>query len=391
MDEPSEQLQSDLRRSVQDALGTRRPIIHRLNGDNSWFLQIPRPDSAVRHGSRLYYNILIDPWFNGPQTDLSWWFSLQYHVVPSAVQSIADLEDLAREIELLASELRPQDSRRSDGCSQDEEEAPGTLIDAVAISHEFTDHCHEETLLQVNRDVPIFTTKEAAALIGSWNHFRTIITIPVFGKEHDTHWRSTSIPPLPDWVGISRLLQTHDVIALHSALMITFNNQHHNRVAKLAKPEPFASGKRKRHEATAPSEDEDYGEAVIHTPHGVSADDLAAIVPTAHPPIRTLALLHGLHDVKVGESRFGTALQINLGAANGLRAQRVTQAKYWFGTHDEVKKGSGIIAWMLKTKLTTLRGALEVEMRKGTLSKEEAAHVLDVFEELKSGESRVLV
>jgi len=34
-----------------------------------------------------------------------------------------------------------------------------TFIDAVAISHEFTDHCHEQTLLQVDPDVPVFATE----------------------------------------------------------------------------------------------------------------------------------------------------------------------------------------------------------------------------------------
>jgi hypothetical protein len=40
-----------------------------------------------------------------------------------------------------------------------------------------------------------------------------------------------------------------------------------------------------------------------------------------------------------------------LGAQNGLDAVRKTKAKYWIGTHDEVKKGGGFVAWVLKRRI----------------------------------------
>ena len=106
VDDASRQLQSDLRSAVQDALSSRRPVIHHLNADTSWLLQIPRPANAVKRGARFYYNILIDPWLQGGQSDVASWFSQQFHATPSAVQSIAALDELISESEILVSSLR---------------------------------------------------------------------------------------------------------------------------------------------------------------------------------------------------------------------------------------------------------------------------------------------
>jgi len=401
-EEASAQLHLDLRRAVQSALATRRPLLHHLNADTSWLLQIPRPDSAVRNGARFYYNVLIDPWLRGGQSDLASWFSQQWHATPSAVGSIAEVEELVREIEILASGLRLGKGRKSNSAVEQNSGVHETLIDAVAISHEFTDHCHKETLLEVHRDVPVFAIKEAAKLIESWRHFRTVITVDVFGTQGDTDWRSTSIPPLPDWIGISRLLQKDDVLNYHSALMITFNNRHANAQHKLlTRTDGPINGKRKRHHATIePNEDDETAEALIYTPHGIESGDLT-LIPSASPRIHTLAFLHGLHNVRVGTASGRTALQSNLGAHNGLKAQRILNAKYWIGTHDEVKKGGGLIAWFLQRDVISLKDAIEQERKLKQRGVSEAAdgelsEVLDSFEgtnwiDLANGESRVLI
>lgn len=146
MDAASQQIHDEIHDALVKALATRRPVLHHLNADTSWLLQIPRPSNAVKHGSRLYYNILIDPWFTGGQSDVAKWFSQQWHATESAVQSIAEVEALALNVDTLAGGTREN--------LEDE-----TLIDAVAISHEFTDHCHKETLLEVHQDVPVFATE----------------------------------------------------------------------------------------------------------------------------------------------------------------------------------------------------------------------------------------
>lgn len=405
LDEPSAQLLLDLRASIQETLATRRPLLHHLNADSSWLLQIPRPESAIRHGARVYFNILLDPWFSGPQSDVASWFSQQFHQTPSAVQTVAELEELAREVEILASGLRLGAKRKSNAEIEREGDGPGdSFVDAVAISHEFTDHCHKDTLLELHKDVPIFAVRQAAKLVQGWGHFRTVITISEFGAGWGSDWRSTSVPPLPDWVGISRLRSTEDVLDYHSALMITWNNRHRNRVSKLAQTKGPNGAEKRHHAAIETNEDEESAEALIYTPHGIHYDSVAPI-STASPRIDPLAFLHGLHNVKIS-STFGTALQLNLGSHNGLKAQRILNAKYWIGTHDELKQGGGFVAWFLQRKVMTIKEALDEESKllaSGQKQKEsgedasrETAAVLNAFEgcnwlELWNGESRVLV
>lgn len=176
LDGPSLQLTLETRSAIVKALATRRPILHHLNDDTSWLLQIPRPAAAVKYGGRIYYNILIDPWFVGGQSDVAKWFSQQWHAVESAVRSVGEVEELCRGVEVLAGGLRIGGGAGSRGSLRGrkrkvevieqedvEEEDDGgegqSMIDVVAISHEFTDHCHKETLLEVNRDVPVFATE----------------------------------------------------------------------------------------------------------------------------------------------------------------------------------------------------------------------------------------
>lgn len=373
MDEPSEQLYLEIKDAVVKALATRRPILHHLNADTSWLLQIPRPANAIRHGSRVYYNVLIDPWFTGGQSDVARWFSEQWHATESAVQSVAEVDELAHQVEILAGGLRPGKARDA------------TLIDAVAISHEFTDHCHKATLLEVHGDVPVFATEQAAKLIASWNHFRTVVTTPTF--EDNSDWHDYSLAPLPSWLSITRLTAAKDALYYHSALLITFTTQ----IALAAAP-------RKRSsllsidgddmEDVRSSSASEAPECVIYTPHGIPHTALTPIA-TADPPIRTLAFLHGLHDISIS-----AAQQLNLGAKNGLLAQEILKAKYWVATHDEVKKGGGLISWWLRRKVWTLEDALkeaqaEMEGSNGTSG---TGHTLDSvrFQDMANGQSRVL-
>ena len=398
LDEPSAQLYLNIRESIQSALATRRPILHHLNADTSWFLQIPRPESALRNGGRFYYNILIDPWLSGGQSDVASWFSQQFHATQSAVPDIAAVEELAREIEILARGLRLGAGRKTTTADLEDYEGVNTLIDLCAISHEFTDHCHKLTLLELHPDVPVFAIKEAAKLVSSWKHFRTVVTVEPFGAGGNRDWRSTSSTPLPEWVGISRLVQTDDVLNYHAALMITFNTEQSDKFSKLTTANRLTGHRSKRrHGSIEPNEDEETAEAIVYTPHGIHSSDLQ-LIPDASPAIRTLAFLHGLHNVRVGTVWGRTALQSNLGAHNGLKAQRVLNAKYWIGTHDEIKTGSGIVSWLLQRDVLSLEDALELE-KQANESGEDAAmsgKEIDAFEgvnwiDLSNGESRMLV
>ncbi|CAN9343060.1 unnamed protein product [Alternaria alternata] len=374
MDAPSSQLHLEVRDSVIRALATRRPILHHLNADTSWLLQIPRPANAVKHGSRIYYNVLIDPWFVGGQSDVAKWFSQQFHATESAVKSVAEVEELARQVEILAGGLRMGRKGRKRNIEEVEEES---YVDCVAVSHEFTDHCHKETLLEVHRDVPVLATDQAANLISSWNHFRTVITTPTFTDNAD--WHDYSLSPLPSWLSISRLTASGDSLYYHSALLITFATHPFLSTATPKKRLSSLSINGDGAEDFSSNINGEEAECVIYTPHGIPHEALSPIAK-ADPPLHTLAFLHGLHDVSIS-----SAQQLNLGAKNGVLAQRILRAKYWVATHDEVKKGGGFISWFLRRKVWTVEDALK-EARA-----DDEGEFTDVrFQDMRNGESRVL-
>lgn len=356
MDESALQLQRELVDSIQRAFDTQRPILTHLNADTTWLLQIPCPREVVSRTGRSRFNILIDPWLRGPQSDVASWFSKQWHATQSSVQSVSEVQDRLKDIDDYLIQPHKSNTKRT---------SPNQ-IDLVICSHEFSDHCHKETLLEIEPSTPVFATPKAAELIRSWNYFLLVRDTPSFSHENPD-WRNTSIEPLPRWLGISRLVTDADALYFHSAILIAFNIDTNARDRDMSGDEA--------------------AEAIIYTPHGISANDLRQL-PSAQPPLNVLALLHGLHDISISITK-----QLNLGAYNGLQAQRMCNAKYWVGTHDEVKKAGGIIAPFLRRKVLTLEQAIEKEKEeKGKIPDDsELAAMKGVqFAELRSGESLLL-
>lgn len=198
--------------------------------------------------------------------------------------------------------------------------------------------------------------------------------------------------PLPSWLSISRLTAPKDALFYHSALLITFATHPFLPTTPKKRSSLSIYGDGNDYEPTSNSSASEAAECVVYTPHGISHTALTPIA-LADPPLHTLAFLHGLHDVSIG-----AAQQLNLGAKNGLQAQRMLRAKYWVATHDEVKKGGGMISWFLKRKIWTLEDALK-EARKEAVAdggdvvmggggRDEFEDVR--FEDVGNGESRVL-
>lgn len=279
----------------------------------------------------------------------------------SSVRTVVELSQRLEEIENLICRGVASDYQQKSA----KHVSHTAYIDAVVISHEFTDHCNKETLLELDAETPIFATKRAVDLIRSWNFFEYVQEIPSFPKKC-SDWRKTSLHRLPDWLGISQMVSQSDPLDYHSAILLTFDlySSGHS-VATDAPPE---------------------AEAMIYTPHGIQANDLTPL-SNAYPPIKTLVLLHGLHDIQISTQR------LNLGAHNGLRAQRICQSKYWVSTHDEIKRATGLITPWLYRNVLTLQQALDEERRvKGEITNgSDLADVREVaFKDLTSGESLLL-
>ena len=240
--------------------------------------------------SETYYR------FVGEQVDFFPWFSKQSHAVESCVKSTAELNRYLENIE-------ENDKHRDPPESTKIAKRNNPFIDAVLISHEFTDHCNEHTLRQLDVGTPVFATTAAAKVIRAWEHFEKVREVPTF-SEANLDWTRLS-PDLPQWLGISRLVSSgFDIGNIHSAVMICFNFEHDV-------PEP-----------------DDPAEAIIYTPHGIYAGNLG-LVSRAVPQIQPLALIHGLHEVSV--CKLG---HINLGAINALDILDKIGATYWVSTHD---------------------------------------------------------
>ncbi|OAA72307.1 hypothetical protein ISF_01380 [Cordyceps fumosorosea ARSEF 2679] len=330
----------------------RRPVLVHLNGDTTWLLQLPCPPSGGTRRRRSHFNLLIDPWLHGPQSDVAPWFSTQRHVVAPAVPSLAALQALLRELD---------DDPDAAAGNPEPDGDPRAMIHAVAVSHEFTDHCHRATLQELPRDTPVYAADAAAELIRSWHFFDAVTTAP--GLLAGTPWRSLPGTLLPAWLRVGRLVTPGNSLYYHSALVVAFD---------------LGAGT--------------HAEAVVYSPHGVAARDLSAALAgnKEEEDLAALAVLHGLHDVRLAPF----VRQLNLGALNGVEAVRAARARYWVGTHDEEKKGRGLIAPLLRRTRYTLRHAVAHDEKRrsreaggGGREDEEPGYV---FKELASGEALLL-
>lgn len=133
----------------------------------------------------------------------------------------------------------------------------------------------------------------------------------------------------------------------------------------------------------------DKAESVIYTPHGVEASTFSTM-QSADPLVENLAFLHGLHDVSIWLTK-----QLNLGAFNAVQAARLLKSRYWIGTHDEVKRGGGILAPFLRRKAWQLADIWSKESSNATKQRP----AVDApqgqlnnprYVDLKNGESLVL-
>lgn len=337
---------------IRSKADTQRPLIHHLNADNSWLLQVPRAS-----GSRLYFNILFDPWFVGNQIETHRWFHEQEHTEDSAVKTIADVEHFVDGIETLA--------RKHRNASAPETKKPESYIDAVSLTLPLTDHTHKETLTQLPPSVPIFSNHEAALkIVRGWKYFDTVVKSPDFTGD----WTSTSVAPLPNDIGISAMQSAWDLVDLHAAVVVTF------KLPKFDTP------------ATANS-DEGTAECILLTPHGIQAPDASALA-NASPPIKVLAQLHPLLRVKVG-FRFAHFFAV-LGAGNGLELSQSLQSKYWLPTHDEPKVEKGFTSWTLTNEWLKVEDVAEEYSKKNGTPKADIVQKAN-YHDIGNGGSLILV
>jgi len=341
MDDPSIQLQLDLDRAVQHELARRRPLLHRLHA-STWLLQIPRPSNAVRHGSRFYYNILVDPCLPRQPHTPDGWFSRSS---PSKChqQTIIALEGLLKDLETLAGNILTGSDRKSSVTDRDDLSGLDTLVDAAVVTS--TNGTCEEALREIHPDVPVFASQEAVESIAGLQHFRSLEPMPYFGENGCRDWRSTTaVAGMPEWVGMSLLSQQDDEPESIPPLLIAFNNHHYNRIANRAERKSSMSSRQKRYAAAVPDDEDDAAEAVLFTGRRIPKGD---IVPSSRkdPPIHMLAVVQNSPNAEMDVS-----CQIGEGEERHEPAARYCI----YERNVVVEKGVGFLAWLIaKARFTS--------------------------------------
>ncbi|KAM0719861.1 hypothetical protein Q7P37_003996 [Cladosporium fusiforme] len=354
MDEPSVQLYLDLKHAVQNGLATCRPLLHRLHR-STYLVQIPRPAHAIRHGSRFYFNILVDCGFSYSRDKSRDWYSSSHPPRQTETSTISAAEELLSDVELLASGTGSGEGRKNYDAVEYVLSRLETLVDvAVMRSYSVFD---EAFLRQINANVPVFAPQEAVDQILELQHFRTVVPLTSFGQDGYKDWRDTTLPPLPEWVGLSVLPKAGDELQRDSTLLVAFNNHHHNatRLSTLTESEGRSGARQKRH---APSNDsEESAEAIFFTRSGLANDD-SQLLPSADPPLYPLVVLQGMQERNA--SLGGEKDEGNDEEDEASWTQKY-KAKYYVYERDSTPdKGHGFLAWLIaKARLPFTGGPQE--------------------------------
>ena len=291
--------------------------LRHLNADTSWLISVDG------------FNILLDPWLFGTQTDFFRHFSTQEHAILPSIQSIT--RDLSVDIH------------------------------AVIISHEFTDHCHEDTLRSLSSTIPIFATANASKRIRRWNHFQHVFEIPVLNDRLDSFTlsllsqRSTNLE-MPKTISLGYLPEKGLMAlpALHGATCIGF------------------------------LVDDRQWSCLLYIPHGCKATSITDWF-NRQSDVMISVLLQGFDRVY---NPIWLGGLLNYGCEEAAQLALTVKARYWIATHDEDKVASGLVAKFLKRKYWKMSDA-QTQLQK-YFSQRTSQYVMPLTHDVPNGESLIL-
>jgi L-ascorbate metabolism protein UlaG (beta-lactamase superfamily) len=220
----------------------------KLNADSSWMF----------HFDGLH--ILVDPWFTASQVDFHPLFSRQFHQSPQP--AVGELQQ----------------------------------PDYIFISHPFTDHCNEETLLQFDKNIPVIALPSILKKIRKWDHFHQLMTLE----------------EVPFKI---QVLQTKNALVHKAYLIESLQNK------------------------------------IVYAPHGAQ---LKKDINLKIDAVITTSLQYRLP--------FFLGGTINLGLGTALQLQKQLKAKLLIDTHNEDKKGEGLVSWFAKRKFYTDSAVLNLKI-----------------------------
>ncbi|KAF4454259.1 hypothetical protein F53441_3260 [Fusarium austroafricanum] len=320
-----------------------RPIFTSLNGDNSWLMSFPRPESEQAETGKIFYHLAFEPWLKGPALVFNQWIVHIARTENSGIAAFADLENLIREIEQAAASRMPP---KAEG--QAIQQGSASPLDGVLLSFFYSDHLHPETLKTFPPEIPIIATPPGAAIIKAWNHFHTVKIIKDFSPL-STSWKTPDLhpgDPVPSWFTPIMLLGKGE---LNFVFTIIWSHT---------------------------VDGQEVQEAIFDSPHGVHLDApvLEAFL-ASEPKTKKLAMLHGLKE------SHSAGVQTTFGAKGGLGLHRkVGGVEHWVSTHSAEMKYTGVLMTILWTVDTprTIEWALNEEQKENPTSKTKPPNIIKV-------------
>ena len=272
--------------------------VERVNGDTSFFIKLINTTKTITY--------LLDPWLLGSEIDCSTCFNEQYLIEPSI-----SIDKIGK-------------------------------VDAIIISHEFSDHCHEKTLLLLDENIPILSTKSAINRLkrNSILKNRTLIEIPT------TNCKKNKINFLDyNDIKISLICASGIFDYVHNALIIIPNYSNiKNENEGIDEKDVFLTN----NSSTNTDNDDDKTMknstgGLLYSPHGIFISDFSSSIIKDLVDYKLDILLITMTEYKLPLILGGT---VNLGLIKAKNVSDIIKSKVVIDCHSEKKKASGIIPFI---------------------------------------------
>ncbi|MCJ1395036.1 hypothetical protein MMC18_007917 [Xylographa bjoerkii] len=361
--------------------------VRHLNGDATFLLTFS-PKEVVRNSTGYstaanHFSILLDPWLSGDSTIFHRKFALARHTVPCSIDHL--------------SEIPPPN--------------------VVLISQDKSDHCHEETLRQLEpslRHTTILAQSAAAKKIRSWKYFNAskVLALPIYSDRRPDSVLRFCLPchvpgGIPGEVTIAFINAKLDVTGLHNAIALTYRPPsvvpsfkptttfyghdfgpseldlpfHGSPFLEQLPPTPPESP-RSTTEFSLPrspqagsffpatatggsissaitsvstySPSRPKTISVLYSPHGIAYSNILPYAQSHLVPNAALPLTLLLHAFDRVQNVWYLGGNISTGMQGGLELAQSLLARYWISAHDEDKESSGFSIKNCVTRKHTL-------------------------------------
>lgn len=278
---------------------------------------------------------LIDPWLDeSEQVDFHAAFSGQRRTTPALASSIGELEAM------LEGEGGDKDGHGRERSYK---------IDAIILSHPFTDHMHPPTLQDnsLSKEVPFFVTADAhgalQTMLGGKRKADARKIVPLPCADHDQPPAFVAQRGSVNEDGNDHRARVNEALPSNVMLLQIAAQE---RFSLLAGPAGIAWAK--LHGAVLllwKDVSTDTLHSLLYSPHGITA----ASIPTwlGSSLIHKHAILTSLDRIVLPKWLSGT-VNLGLPAALQLLLQDRYNAKHIVATHDERKEAKGLVASLLK-------------------------------------------